>query len=86
MDFKVRFNVRMRTEIDNCKADCNKIVKNFEDKIAKDLGLENDLTIFFFGVTEEFHNNPTTENFEKVWATYMNVIGEQTCRRLQGEI
>ena len=85
MNFKVNFGVRMIKEIDNCKKDCEEIAKKFEDKIAKYLGLENDMTIFFFGVTENFYNNPTAENFEKVWATYMNIIAEQTCEKLRGE-
>ena len=87
MNFKVNFSVRMSAKvIDNYKKDCKETVKKLEDKVAKDLGLENDMTIFFFDVTENFHNNPAKENFEKVWSTYMNIIGEQTRRRLQGEI
>ena len=85
MKFKVNFGVKMIKELDNCKEYCMEITKKFEDKIVKDLGLENAMTIFFFGVTENFYNNPTAENFEKVWATYMNILGEQTYEKLWGE-
>ena len=85
MKFKVDFGVRMIKDIDNCKEPCMEITKKFEDKIAKDLGLENDMTIFFFGVTENFSNNPTAENYAKVWATYLNILGEQAYKKLWGE-
>lgn len=78
MNFKVNFGVRMSAKaIDNYKETCKETIKNLEDKIIKDLGLENDMTIFFFGVTENFHNNPTKENFEKVWSTYLSIVAEQ---------
>ena len=85
MKFKVDFGVRMIKDIDSCKESCMEITKKFEDKIAKDLGLENDMTIFFFGVTENFYNNPTAENYAKVWATYLNILVERTYERLWGE-
>lgn len=78
MNFKVNFDVRMSAKVvDNYKEACKETTKKLEDKIVKDLGLENDMTIFFFGITEDFRNNPTTENFEKMWSTYLNIITEQ---------
>lgn len=78
MNFKVNFDVRMSAKVvDKYKEACKEITKKLEDKIVKDLGLENDMTIFFFSITEDFRNNPTKENFEKVWSTYLNIITEQ---------
>ena len=78
MNFKFNFGVRMSARVtDNYKETCTESIKKLEDKIVKNLGLENDMTIFFFGVTEDFRNNPTKENFEKVWSTYLSIIAEQ---------
>ena len=70
MNFKVNFGVKMTKDIDSCKEYCMKITKIFEDKIAKDLGLENDMTIFFFGVTENF----TTIQRQKIMQKYGKLI------------
>ena len=78
MNFKINFGVRMSAKVvDNYKETCKETIKKLEDKIVKDLGLENDMTIYFFGITEDFRSNPTKENFEKVWSTYLSIIAEQ---------
>lgn len=87
MNFKVNFGVRMSAKVvDNYKETYKETIEKLEDKVVKDLGLENDMTIFFFGVTENFRNNPTKENFEKVWSTYLSIIAEQIYENQQGEI